>query len=127
MFNPFSFPGLSPFGWQMPLSGDVKDISPVTSWFSPQYDINIAGDSELEKHVITKVASYGKQLGKLTNAVLELADGEPGEAVESLRAMAAEIDAVKNKTLVDAIESDLAKLKSQDTAAYQALLKRLSQ
>lgn len=122
MFNPFSFP---PFAWNMPLSGDVKDISPVTSWFSPQYEFNIAGNAALEKQVITKVASYGKQLGKLTNAVLELADGEPGEAVEALRAMAAEIEAVKNKTLADSIEADLAKLKVQDKAAYEALVKRL--
>jgi hypothetical protein len=122
MFNPFAFP---PFAWNMPLSGDVKDISPVTSWFSPQYEFNIAGNAALEKQVITKVASYGKQLGKLTNAVLELADGEPGEAVEALRAMAAEIEAVKNKTLADSIEADLAKLKVQDKAAYEALVKRL--
>ncbi|MEC9261862.1 MAG: hypothetical protein VYD53_11025 [Pseudomonadota bacterium] len=123
MFNPFALP---PFAWNMPLSGDVKDISPVTSWFSPQYEFNIAGNAALEKQVITKVASYGKQLGKLTNAVLEIADGEPGQAVESLRAMAAEIEAVKNKTLVDSIEADLAKLKNQDIAAYQALLTRLA-
>ena len=122
MFNPFAFP---PFAWNMPLSGDVKDISPVTSWFSPQYEFNIAGNAALEKQVITKVASYGKQLGKLTNAVLELADGEPGEAVEALRAMAAEIEAVKNKTLAASIEADLAKLKVQDKAAYEALVKRL--
>ena len=122
MFNPFAFP---PFAWNMPLSGDVKDISPVTSWFSPQYEFNIAGNAALEKQVITKVASYGKQLGKLTNAVLELADGEPGEAVEALRAMAAEIEAVKNKTLADSIEADLAQLKVQDKAAYEALVKRL--
>ncbi|MBR9790186.1 MAG: hypothetical protein GYB58_00420 [Gammaproteobacteria bacterium] len=122
MFNPFSFP---PFAWKMPLSGDVKDISPVTSWFSPQYEFNIAGNAALEKQVITKVASYGKQLGKLTNAVLEIADGEPGEAVESLRAMAKEIEELKNKTLVESIEADLAKLKVQDKAAYEALIKRL--
>jgi len=122
MFNPFSFP---PFAWNMPLSGDVKDISPVTSWFSPQYEFNIAGNAALEKQVITKVASYGKQLGKLTNAVLELADGEPGAAVESLRAMAKEIEDLKNKTLADSIEADLAKLKVQDKAAYEALVKRL--
>lgn len=122
MFNPFSFP---PFAWNMPLSGDVKDISPVTSWFSPQYEFNIAGNAALEKQVITKVASYGKQLGKLTNAVLELADGEPGEAVEALRAMAKDIEALKNKTLLESVEADLIRLKNQDLAAYKALLKRL--
>jgi len=122
MFNPFALP---PFAWNMPLSGDVKDISPVSSWFSPQYEFNIAGNAALEKQVITKVASYGKQLGKLTNAVLELADGKPGDAVNALRAMADDIEALKNKTLADSIEADLAKLKVQDKAAYEALVKRL--
>lgn len=122
MFNPFAFP---PFAWNMPLSGDVKDISPVTSWFSPQYEFNIAGNAALEKQVITKVASYGKQLGKLTNAVLELADGEPGEAVEALRTLAKDIEALKNKTLLESVEADLFRLKNQDLAAYKALLKRL--
>ncbi|GGF63631.1 hypothetical protein [Alteromonas lipolytica] len=122
MFYPFSLP---PMAWQLPLSGDVKDISPMTNWFSPQYEINIAGNAALEKQVITKVASYGKQLGKLTSAVLELADGEPGEAVEALRTLAKDIEALKNKTLLESVEADLFRLKNQDLAAYNALLKRL--
>ncbi|MBJ2131023.1 hypothetical protein JC525_19055 [Alteromonas sp. IB21] len=64
-------------------------------------------------------------MGKLTNAVLELADGDPGEAIEVLRAVAAEIKAVKNKTLADSIEANLAQLKVQNKAAHEALVKRL--
>ncbi|APD87072.1 hypothetical protein BM527_13765 [Alteromonas sp. Mex14] len=64
-------------------------------------------------------------MGKLTNAVLELADGDPGEAIEVLRAVAAEIKEDKHKTLAEKIEADLAKLKVQDKAAYEALVKRL--
>lgn len=123
MYNPFTFP---PFAWQMPLSGDVKDISPVTSWMCPQYEINIAGNAKLEKQVITEVASYGKQLGKISNAVLELADGKPGDAVAALRKMAEEIDALKSKTLQDSIVADLAQLRVEDKEAYEALLKSLA-
>ncbi|WP_390606182.1 hypothetical protein [Alteromonas gracilis] len=57
--------------------------------------------------------------------MLELADGDPGEAIEVFRAVAAEIKAVKRKTLAEKIEADLAKLKFQDKAAYEALVKRL--
>ena len=52
-------------------------------------------------------------LGKLTNAVLELS------------AVAAKIKEDKHKTLADKLEADLAKLKVQDKAAYEALVKRL--
>ena len=120
--NPFSF---NPFIWHWPLSGDVKDISPTTTWFSPQYETNLAGDSAIEKAVVTQVASYGKQLGKITQAVLELADGEPGDAIASLRKMADDINAIKQHTLAEKIEADLMRLKQQDNAAYEALLKRL--
>ena len=64
-------------------------------------------------------------MGKLTNSVLEMADGDPGEAIEVLRAVAAEIKAVKRKTLADSIEADLAQLKVQNKAAHEALVKRL--
>lgn len=64
-------------------------------------------------------------LGELTNTVLELADGDPGEAIEVLRAVAAEIKVVKSKTLADSIEANSAQLKVQNKAAYEALVKRL--
>lgn len=75
--------------------------------------------------MVTQVASYGKQLGKITQAVLELAEGEPGDAVASLRKMADDINAIKQLTLADKIEADLKRLKQQDNVAYQALIKRL--
>lgn len=108
-----------------PLCRLAYDFSPTTTWFSPQYEINLAGDSAIEKAVVTQVASYGKQLGKITQAVLELAEGEPGDAVASLRKMADDINAIKQHTLADKIEADLKRLKQQDNAAYQALIKRL--
>lgn len=116
---------INPLSWCFPFSGDVKDISPVTSWFSPQYEVNIAGNPQVEKKVITDVASYGRQLNKIMKAVLELAEGEAGEATEALRQLSDEIDAVKNQTLCEKIEADLCRLKKQDKKAYDTFISRL--
>ena len=53
--------------YEYPLSGDV------TQGISPQFGVEIEGIPEVEHEVVTTVASYGKQLGKLTEAVLALA------------------------------------------------------
>jgi hypothetical protein len=112
------------FYW--PLSGDVKDISPVTSWFSPNYEINFAGDQEIEAQIISQTASYGKQLGKLSAAVLELADSGPGEAVENLRKMTDDIEKMKTSALQEKIKQQLKRLQETDKDAYDALLSGLS-
>ncbi len=111
------------FYW--PLSGDVSGISPVTSWFSPNYEINFAGNREIEAKVISETASYGKQLGKITAAVLEMADGEPGEAVDQLRALSEEIERVKSSAIQDSIKTQLNALKETDPDAYKKLLSEI--
>ena len=54
--------------YEYPLSGDV------TQGISPAFGAEIAGIPEVEHEVVTTVASFGKQLGKLTEAVLALAE-----------------------------------------------------
>jgi hypothetical protein len=44
---------------------------------------------------VAEVASYGRQIGILSEALLEIADGEPGKAVERLRAVATRVETVK--------------------------------
>lgn len=48
-------------------------INPVTSWqrfFNPQFFITYnSGDAELENHVLSRVGSYGKQLGCIVDAL----------------------------------------------------------
>lgn len=105
-----------------------QSISPVTSWFSPNYEINFAGDKNLEQKIIAETASYGTQLNRITEALLVLADGRHEPAIEQLRAVYADIEQVKAKTkeqLVSRIERDMAKLKAQDREAYQQLLATL--
>lgn len=85
------FPFIYSPTYEYPLSGDiVQGISPSFSW-------EIEGIPEVEYEVVTTVASYGKQLGKLTEAVLALADKVElkGKEVEAVRKIAAEVEEAK--------------------------------
>ena len=72
-------------GWGLPkgpFSGDVThDIAPITGRLSSQFEFNFAGNGRVEAEVVADFASYGKQLGILSEAMLELADGNKGEAI----------------------------------------------
>lgn len=113
--------------FRSPLSGDVnQDYKPVTTWFSPQLEVNFAGDREIETEVVSGVASYGKQLGTLIDAVLELADGEKGEALAKLKALAEQVEKIKQDhaaKLEQRVRADLEKLQKQDPAAFATVLK----
>ena len=72
------------------IRADNWDYSPMTEWGQ--------GDLRVERRVHRDVASYGRQLGILTEAVIELADsveGEDGPKVERLKALAEEIEQIK--------------------------------
>ena len=72
---------------EYPLSGDVtQDISP--RFFAAQHGI-----PEIEREVVQSVASYGDQLGALTEAVLALATaaGVEGDAIAEVERIAAEV------------------------------------
>ena len=87
-----------------PLSGDiVQDIAPETHWFSPSLEFNIAGDPRVEADVVRNVASYGKQLGRLTEAVLALGKDSDDPAMERLRVLAKDIEARKETRRSDAV------------------------
>jgi len=87
-----------PFTWpysffQAPKALD-QSINP--GWFDVNIN-NYAGNPQLEKDIVEKVASFGKQLGILTEAVLELAGSKPrseDSAITSLREIAAKIEAL---------------------------------
>ena len=84
------------FAFKAPWSGDVdQTINPVNNWFSPAVEFNFVGNKGTVARVVSEVASYGKQLGILTEAVLELSKGNPGAAVTKLEKMALDIDRIK--------------------------------
>ena len=58
--------------FRFPFSGDVnQQIAPETDWFFGNINPEV-GDGEIEKEVFLKIASYGKQLGKITSVLLAL-------------------------------------------------------
>ena len=62
--------------FQLPLSGDVTQwINPITSWWSGNnISINLgeAGSPETEAEILRRVGTYGRQLGKITDAMTVL-------------------------------------------------------
>jgi hypothetical protein len=125
-------------------SGNVlQDYHPYTSWFSStlgQYGfINInemqSDDPDLEKGVVNGVASYGKQLGRVIEALQAICDHlrpqdtehwapEQREAVRSFLRLAEEIDAFKagrqpvTKGTINQLVDALRGLKRQDPGAF---------
>jgi len=101
--------------FKLPLSGDVvQSINPWTALFSPsggQYgliNINLGKSSEpkVEEEVLSDVASYGKQLGKIGDALIVLLKHLPKDAplsheeraaIEALKVMLNEIADKKQK------------------------------
>jgi hypothetical protein len=62
--------------FKLPLSGDVSQwINPITSWWSGNtISVNLgeSGSPEAEAEILRRVGSYGRQLGKITDAMIVL-------------------------------------------------------
>jgi len=64
-----------PFMWPFSLFAPGNLNQPILpGWSFGNVTVNYAGNAEIEQDVVSKVASYGKQLGILTDAVLKLAN-----------------------------------------------------
>jgi hypothetical protein len=123
-----SFAGFDPFWmFRMPLSGDVNQRI-TAPWFSPSLTVNYAGDAAIEDRVVTEVASYGRQLGWLSEIVLALANKQavPQETLRRLEKAAQDIETIKAEvqpTALDAANKALDRLKRDDQVLYEKLLK----
>lgn len=94
-----------------PWSGSVRqNIEPNTNWFFDSIDAS-AGNGPIEKKAF-EVASYGRQLGLLSELLIELADQNATlspEAVKSLQRLkdiAAQIQGIKDDHAA-AVASDI--------------------
>lgn len=120
--------GFDPFWmFRLPLSGDVNQRI-TAPWFSPSLTVNYAGDPVVEDRVVTEVASYGRQIGWLTEIVLALAKKEspPDDALGQLKEAAEKIEDIKMKihrSSLDAASAALDRLKHDDPDAYQKLIR----
>src|SRR5215467_7164060 len=97
-FWPFPWPNLVPSNLTQPILPD---------WSLQHITVNYQGNPAIEKDVSAKVASYGKQLGIITEAVLALADGGPDKSkrLERLRDVASKIEDIEKGHRSDLAES----------------------
>jgi hypothetical protein len=99
----------------------------LPSWFSPSLSVSFAGDARIEERVVRDVASYGRQIGWLSELVLAMAEGKaaPKDALGKLTKAAAEIDRIKDevgRNARDAAQEALARLKTHNPGMYARLI-----
>lgn len=114
--------------FRLPLSGDVNQRI-TAPWFSPSLTVNYAGDPVIEDRVVTEVASYGRQIGWLTEIALALANKQapPEETLHRLEQASHDIDAIKKdvqRSSFDAANTALDRLERDDAEAYKELLRK---
>ncbi|BBE71407.1 hypothetical protein [Oharaeibacter diazotrophicus] len=110
-----------PFPW-LGLLGTTPDEP------RPRADETYAGDRTVEAQVVAEVASFGKQLGILAEAVLEIADERQGAGVERLRSIVTRVETIKAhhaRSLEDRAEEAFGALAAADPAAASRLLSSL--
>ena len=135
-------------GVRQPLSGDVwQAINPWSWWLEYTGQqvgfINIyqteAGDPDKELEIVENVASYGKQLGRIVDALSmvlrheSFSDLEPDEELAKQRflEMADEIAAARGKDITPSTESvdrflaGMSRMRKQDPQAYLTLRQRM--
>lgn len=116
MLNPFDI--WSPT-FHAPFSGDVtQEITPRL--FSPE----IKGSLDIENRVQTEVASYGKQLGKILEALVVLSE-KTDTPLPEINALIDGVEEVKSNAkdvLREEAVAALARLKRADPEAHAALL-----
>jgi hypothetical protein len=121
--------GYDPFWmFRLPLSGDVNQRI-TAPWFSPNLTVNYAGDPVIEDRVVTEVASYGRQIGWLTEIALALAKQQPPpeETLGRLEKASHDIEAIKQqvqRSSIDAANAALDRLEHDDPGAYKTLLRK---
>lgn len=120
---------------QLPFSGDVAQrIEPRTQWFFDGIDTG-SGDPVIERKAF-EVATYGRQLGLITELLLDMAAQTPPrtragrEARQRLQKIQAEIERIKTEDAaaqVEMVEAGLRRLKARHRPEYEALRARLQQ
>ena len=117
----------------LPWSGSVaQQIAPDTHWFFSGIAPG-AGDARIEEKAFA-VASYGKQLGLITEVLLELAQQSPKasaaarDSIAKLEAIRAEIERIKGAEHAheaDALAEQVRAIQQRGGAKARALNARL--
>jgi len=116
-----------------PFGGSVAQrIEPNTSWFFGSIAAS-AGDAVIEQKAF-EVASYGRQLGLITEILLDIAEQAPPQtaagqaAMKRLQDIRAEIETLKEQdadSLVRDIETKVARVKQKHKTKAAALRRKL--
>jgi hypothetical protein len=120
---------------EFPLSGNVtQDIEPVANLFSKSSDPE-AGNPKIEQKAF-EVASYGQQLGLITEVLIEIAEnvllhkGKDNESLQRLKRIKAEIEKLKaseyDSELRD-IEGKIKAIRRRGGARSQTLSRKLGE
>ncbi|GJE61030.1 hypothetical protein [Methylobacterium trifolii] len=94
------FPVSAPWPSFSPLFGDVTQA--FAPFLNQQVSVTYAGNPAIEREVVSDVASFGRQIGLLTDAVLVLAHGRDEEEIKALRKVAERVAKVKDRRKADA-------------------------
>ena len=115
--------------FHFPWSGSVaQQIDPNLGWFFGAIQPG-AGDGAIERDAF-EVASYGKQLGLISDALLGLSGRSPvtteqaNVALDRLEEIRVKIESLKNKktvAAVDALYEQLAELRLSQPEAFERL------
>jgi hypothetical protein len=133
--------------WQLPLSGDVMQAINPWSWWTNAMGqfglVNItttaSANPRLEREIVNEVASYGRQLGRISEALYALLEHTSQESwspaerreVADFRRMADAIAAVKAKhaaptdAALDDLIAGIRFLKERNRPEYQRIVGRL--
>jgi hypothetical protein len=130
LFDPFFWMR----AWYAPppvAEGFVQPILPGWTFAAQVVNENNSSSPATESAIVAQ-ESYGRQLGKLLDAVSELIERQGGtdgvKAFKELKDLRNRIEKIKVATVADhlaQIEEDLARLKAHDKAAYKAAVQRL--
>lgn len=104
--------------FRAPFSGDVtQEITP--RFMSPDF----RGNAEIEHRVQTEVASYGKQIGKIMDALQTLSaeTGTPLPEIDDLVAQVEDIKSQSKEAIRDQAKQAMQKLREVDEEAWAAL------
>jgi hypothetical protein len=99
--------------FRLPLSGNVwQDINPFRLIFGPNaqlsiFNVNLGRSSDpTTEEAVLDVASYGRQLGRMSEALLAVLERSPADysaeqqaAIEDFKSLMREIDAAKKRAI----------------------------
>jgi len=133
--------------FKLPLSGDVTQaINPWNWWLRMMSQIGFininltkSSDPRMERQIIENVAGYGKQLGRIIEALDAMVhhtdstgwSAEQKKAIEEFTDIAREVAAVKGNFIaptnvnIDRLIEGIRRLKKEDEQEYRKLLERL--